>query len=76
MHEPKNGNEGEILIEIIIALLCKSAPLPVAFCCQAYCQLAEHTKFLIFVHLFISHCLFCYKHSVCPDYRRVYCLRV
>lgn len=25
MHEPKNGNEGEILIEIIIALLCKSA---------------------------------------------------
>lgn len=52
------------------------APLPVPLCCQVYCQLAEHMKFLIFVHLFISHCLFCYKHSVCPDYRRAYCLRV
>lgn len=32
MHEPKNGNEGEILIEIIIALLCKSAaPSPGGF---------------------------------------------
>lgn len=46
------------------------APLPVPLCCQVYCQLAEHMKFLIFVHLF------CYKHSVCPDYRRAYCLRV